>query len=74
MCVKWCKNIKTQEKYEVKCEPKVLNYFNVAKCKRERRGVDKFTEDRADGVCWTYTITHSLSHTHTSVHRHTTHW
>ena len=50
---------------------KVLNYFDGAKWNRERRGVDKFTEDRADGVCWTYTITHT--HTHTIVYTDTQH-
>lgn len=32
---------------------------------REKRCGHKFTEDRADGVCWTYTISHT--HTHTLV-------
>lgn len=48
-----------------------IKYSDTVKRNREReeRCGDKFTEDRADGVCWTYTISHTISHTRT--HEHT---
>lgn len=67
-------SIDVQQVCSVRWLSKVLNYSDVAKWNRERRGVDKFREDRADGVCWTYTITLTFTHTQTSAYRHTTHW
>lgn len=35
---------------------------------RGKRCGHKFTEDRADGVCWTYTISHTRTQSHTNTH------